>query len=317
MDYTPLEIDAVWGYIRDLQSRHGITESDASDRVLEQLDRAGRPLDVAQLRKHRTKQDRPDTAMDDIGREMLEHGLEWDAPAADTDAMTWADQHLERLQANPEAFAAVRERIGISVISALFRRIIPNLPDRKWEAKVRSKSIKEGCTVIHLRPLCKAGHIEAHDQAQADLLIGRTSDGLLITDQLGQVHALRKGCIAIYDSKGTLIETMIECTLRRSRTKPSGSQELEYMEWSRSGIGNWDYSFRKFVTYASIYSPGETNALTGAGIASLLGETRAALSWRKQQEADAYRKATGGRAGFNGMRTTADPRKGKRKGASV
>ena len=317
MDYTPTEIDAVWGYIRDLQSRHGITEADASDRVLEQLDRAGRPLDVAQLKKHRTRQGKPDTNIDDIGREMLERGLEWDPPADDDDAITWADEHIERLQTCPEAFAAVRERIGITVVSALFRRIIPGLPDRKWEAKTKSRSIKPGHTIIHLRPLCKAGHVEAHDHAQADLLIGRTSDGLLITDQLGQVHALRKGCIAIYNETGALSEVLIECTLKRARKRPCGSTELTVFEWSRSGIGDWAYSFRKFVTYASIYSPGETDSLTGAGIASLLGETRAALSWRKQQEAEAYRKATGGRAGFQGMRTGVDPRKGKRKEASV
>ena len=177
MDYTPIEIDAVWGCIRDLQSRHGITESDASDRVLEKLDRAGRPLAVAELKKHRTRPSKPDTDIDDIGREMLERGLDWDPPAYDDDARTWADQHLARLENCPEAFAAVRESIGITVVSALFRRIIPGLPDRKWEAKTKSRSIKLGHTIIHLRPLCKAGHIEAHDHTQADLLIGRTVTG--------------------------------------------------------------------------------------------------------------------------------------------
>lgn len=313
MEYTPIEIDAVWAYIRALQASHGITEAAATDATLDHLTAAGRPLKRAALKKHRDHTPRPETDTDDIGREMLERGLEWEAPTEDDDAATWADQHIKRLQAYPDAFAAVRENVGIIVIAALFRRILPGLPDRKWESKPKSRSIKPGLTITPLRPLCKAGHVEAHDPISSDLLIGRTTDGMLITDMLGQVHALRKGCIAIYDSKGSLVDVMIECTLRRTRTRPSGSREIEYLEWSRSGIGDWAYSFRKFVTYASIYSPGETNALTGAGIASLLGETRAALSWRKQQEVAAYRQETGGRSGFHGMRTTADPRKGKRK----
>lgn len=313
MKYMPAELDAVWAYVHSLQSRHSLSEEAAIERALEDLDREGRPLDVATLKAHRPSKRGHDTHTDDIGREIMERGLEWSGPCETDDVQAWADHHIAQLQEHPEAYAALRERIGVTVIGALFRRIIPNLPERKWEKRRSWRTVDKDATVVHLRPLMAGGRINPHDHQSpsAELLIGRTMDGLMVADQLGQIHALRKGCIAIYDGKGALIEVMLECTMKAIARKSFCKPMMHYYQWGRWGAGNWDQSFRKFVAWASLYSPGEMNALTGSGIASLLGETRAALSLRKQKELTAYREATGGRAGFAGMRTTKDPRKGR------
>lgn len=315
-NYTPAELEAVWTYVHTLQSRYQLPESDAIDRALSELDTAGKPLTIEHLRKHHPLKRGPDTHTDDIGRELLERGLDWSPPAEDTDAQQWADHHLAQLAHHPEALSALRERIGTTVISALFRRVLPELPQRQWTSQRSSKTLEVGYFILCPRPLNARGDLRACDTADMpeSFLIGRSTDGILISDHHGQIHACRKGAIGIFDSNGLIIDVILEATLRRRpRVLPYGRPVFEFDQYSRTGLGDWEYSFKKFVTYASLYSPGETNALTGAGIAALFGETRAAISARKQKELADYRRDTGGRAGFAGMRTTPDPRKGKKK----
>nr|MBP7951744.1 hypothetical protein [Verrucomicrobiales bacterium] len=227
---------------------------------------------------------------------------------------------MDRLQEHGAAFSRLRLRFGGAVIAAFFRQLIPDLPEQRWQREKKHVSVPAGGGWEAVKPgaECRRGTCPPLKGAAPSGLEpfvvweGAAGEGLMVRDEEGAPLPVVKGAIRIYDAQGRVLKVVPNATLKASWDAAPGRSVVSYFQWTL-GPADWGYCFRRFVSVASIYSRGAVNDLTGAALAAMLGETRAAMSARKRKELECYQQATGGKAVFAGMRGGVDPRKGKRK----
>lgn len=288
------ERDACWDFVCSLREQFGLDESAAVERAVEVLKESGRGVDAGVILRCKPRRKGPDTHVSDVGRAVVARGF---VEEVDGRELVGGNEGLDE----EERERAERVEIGTEAIGALFRKVIPSLPEAKWSRVRRTLYVRPGAEVVSV-----SGR-GARVEACPGFLVGDAGGagmGWFVRNEINEIVPVVKGAIGLV-VEGKLVRTLLNATVKWH----GGGGSLQYFQW-RTGAGDWQLHFKTFVTYASMFCPEVTNHARGAALAELLGECRASISSRKQKIAGEYRKETGGMAGFEGMRTGLDPRKG-------
>jgi len=296
---------ACWDFVLSLREQFGLDEAGAIARAVELLERSGRVTTVEAVRGCRPLRKGPDSHVQDIGRAVKERGF---VEAVDgREVVLGLAEEAESVEEGDAAELRERLRLqaGVEVLSALFRKVIPALPRAKWKAEARSLVLHEGDVVE-----CVSGRRPWDGVCDLVASVLPENAGWMVRDEAGGLVAVVRGAVRILRAAGG-VRVLLNATVK-GVLQHGGFRQLVYFQWV-PGAGDWEYSFKLFVTYGSMFAPGVTDHARASALASLFDETRAAMSARKVEILEEYR-AAGGRAGFEGMRTGVDPRKGKRVG---
>lgn len=309
---------------------HDLTEPEAIDRVVDQLREGGREVDAVLVARCRPKRRGRDTHVEDIGKALKSGSLDIMPPTEGDDLDAWCEEVMGRLLAHEEAFSRLRLRIGGPVIAAFFRKIIPNLPAQEWSWRRSSVQLPPdgGWQAAKPQAACRSGEKPLRGTpppGTEEFVIFDGPEGLLVRDESGSPLPVVKGAVRLFDADGAVVRVLANTTVRAVENAPVAPERwrhcpsqkarrprLRVLQW-QLGPANWEQAFRNFVTHASLYGRGAINELTGAGLAKLFGETRAAVSARRRTEFLNYQHRTGGRSAFAGLRGTVDPRRGKKR----
>lgn len=302
---------ACWDFVLSLREQFGLDEAGAIARAVEVLVGAGREVTAGVIARCKPRRKGPDTHVQDVGRAVLERGL-GETVSDGREAMLLLSSEEEELEAE-ELEAKRRVEIGTAAIGALFRKVIPSLPAAEWTRKLRTLYLRPGAEIV-----CVSGR-GLRVEAWPAFVVGDAGEGWFVRNEINEVVPVVKGAIGVVES-GRLVRTLLNATVKAVRGRGSrvegpgpGAGGLTYFQWM-PGAGDWQVHFKTFVTYASMFCPASTNHTRGAALAELLGECRASISARKRKIFALYKSETGGHAGFEGMRATVDPRKGKKTG---
>lgn len=301
---------ACWDFVLSLREQFGLDEAGAIARAVEVLVESGREVTAGAIARCKPRRKGPDTHVQDVGRAVAERGL-GESVSDGREAMLLLSEE-EELEAE-ELEAKKRVEIGTAAIGALFRKVIPSLPAAEWKRKRRTLYLRPGAEIVSVSG--RALRVEAWP----GFLVGEAGEGWFVRNEINEVVPVVKGAIGVV-VEGKLVRTLLNATVKSIRGGRGQEAEvrgqfsgLTYFQWT-PGAGDWALHFKTFVTYASMFCPAATNHTRGAALAELLGECRASISARKRKIFDRYKNETGGHAGFEGMRATLDPRKGKKLG---
>ena len=304
------ECAACWDFVLALREQFGLDEAGAVERAVGLLKREGRVVSAEVVLGCRPRRKGEETHVADIGRAIREKGfvevcdgrelvLGLELNVGEGTARDDDDMNLAGVVDVAELRERLRLEVGVEVLEALFRKIIPGLPAAKWRGEERYLELRAGDRVecvSRRRPW---------DGVSDFVLSVVPGGGWVVRDEAGAALAVARGAIRILRADGR-VSVLGNATVRAIHRGGQRGQ-LEYYQWL-PGAGDWEYSFKRFVTFASMYAPGVTDHARASSLASLFGETRAAMSRRRVEIQEEYLEM-GGRAGFEGMRRD-DPRRG-------